>query len=121
MCIRDRAKPALSGDDADAAASTRHTLLHVLEALRRLLHPLIPFVTEELWRHVTPKLGIDAATVSLQRYPQTSEFGAEGYASAEADIEWVKAVVSAVRSIRSTLGISPSKQVSLLFLSLIHI
>ncbi len=109
------AKPALNGDDADAATSTRHTLLHVLEALLRLLHPLIPFVSEELWRHVAPKLGIDAATISLQRYPQASEFGAEGYASAEADIEWVKAVVSAVRSIRSTLGISPSKQVSLLF------
>lgn len=109
------AKPALNGDDAEAAASTRHTLLHVLEALLRLLHPLIPFVTEELWRHAAPKLGIDAATVSLQRYPQASEFDAEGYASAEADIEWCKAVVSAVRSIRSTLGISPSKQVSLLF------
>ncbi|MGN6151010.1 MAG: valine--tRNA ligase [Lysobacteraceae bacterium] len=109
------AKPALNGDDADAAASTRHTLLHVLEALLRLLHPLIPFVTEELWRHVAPKLGIDAASICARAYPQAGDFAAGGYASAEADIEWCKAVVSAVRSIRSTLGISPSKQVSLLF------
>lgn len=109
------AKPALNGDDAEAAASTRHTLLHVLESLLRLLHPLIPFVTEELWRHVAPKLGIDAASICARAYPQAADFGAEGYASAEADIEWFKAVVSAVRSIRSTLGISPSKQVSLLF------
>ena len=108
------AKPALNGDDAEAANSTRHTLLHVLESLLRLLHPLTPFVTEELWRHVAPKLGIDTTTVSLQRYPQPADFGAEGYASAEADIEWFKAVVSAVRSIRSTLGISPSKQIALL-------
>lgn len=109
------AKPALAGSDAEAADSTRHTLLHVLESLLRLQHPLTPFVTEELWRHVAPKLGIADASICVRRYPQAADFGAEGYASAEADIEWFKAVVSAVRSIRSTLGISPSKQVSLLF------
>jgi valyl-tRNA synthetase len=109
------AKPALNGEDLDAANSTRHTLLHVLESLLRLLHPLTPFVTEELWRSVAPKLGIDDASVCMRRYPQAADFGAEGYASAEADIEWFKSVVSAVRSIRSVLGISPSKQVSLLF------
>jgi valyl-tRNA synthetase len=109
------AKPALVGSDAEAANSTRHTLLHVLESLLRLLHPLTPFVTEELWRNVAPKLGIADASICVRRYPQAADFGAEGYAPAEADIEWFKAVVSAVRSIRSTLGISPSKQVSLLF------
>ncbi|MFD0724135.1 valine--tRNA ligase [Lysobacter brunescens] len=109
------AKPALAGSDAEAANSTRHTLLHVLESLLRLLHPLTPFVTEELWRHVAPKLGIADTSICVRRYPQAEDFGAEGYASAEADIEWFKAVVSAVRSIRSVLGISPSKQVSLLF------
>jgi valyl-tRNA synthetase len=108
------AKPALNGSDAEAADSTRHTLLYVLESLLRLLHPLIPFVTEELWRHVAPKLGIDGASISVRRYPQAADFAAGGYAGAEADIEWFKAVVSAVRSIRSTLGISPSKQVTLL-------
>jgi valyl-tRNA synthetase len=109
------AKPALSGSDAEAANSTRHTLLYVLESLLRLLHPLIPFVTEELWRHVAPKLGIEGTSISVRRYPQAADFAADGYAGAEADIEWLKAVVSAVRSIRSTLGISPSKQVTLLF------
>ncbi|GAA4795235.1 valine--tRNA ligase [Lysobacter hankyongensis] len=111
------AKPALNGSDAEAAHSTRHTLLYVLESLLRLLHPLIPFVTEELWRHVAPKLGIEieGASISVRRYPQAADFAADGYAGAEADIEWFKAVVSAVRSIRSVLGISPSKQVSLLF------
>jgi valyl-tRNA synthetase len=108
-------KPALNGDDQYAADSTRHTLLYVVESLLRLLHPLIPFVTEELWRQVAPRLGIDDKTVSLQPYPQAGDFAAEGYAAADADIEWLKAVVSALRSIRSTLGISPSKQVRLIF------
>src|SRR5690606_1406841 len=50
------AKPALNGGDDAAADSTRRTLLVVLEALLRLLHPLVPFVTEELWRQVAPRL-----------------------------------------------------------------
>ena len=108
------AKPALQGGDPAAAASTRRTLLRVLEALLRLLHPLIPFVTEELWRQVAPRLGIDAATVSLQHYPQAQDFDAAGYATAEADIEWLKQMVSALRRIRSELGVSPNRQVPLL-------
>jgi valyl-tRNA synthetase len=107
------AKPALNGEDQAAADSTRHTLLHVLEALLRLLHPLVPFVTEELWRSVAPKLGIDAATISLRPYPQASDFGTAD-AGAEADVEWLKAMVSALRRIRSELGVSPAKQVTLL-------
>jgi valyl-tRNA synthetase len=107
------AKPALNGDDANAAASTRHTLLYVLESLLRLLHPLVPFVTEELWRSVAPRLGIADATISLRAYPQASGFAAD-FGTAEADIEWLKAMVSALRRIRSELGVSPAKQVSLL-------
>ncbi|WP_028919834.1 valine--tRNA ligase [Pseudoxanthomonas suwonensis] len=108
------AKPALSGDDAAAAASTRHTLLHVLEALLRLLHPLVPFVTEELWRQVAPRLGIDGRSISLQAYPTPADFAAQDYAAAEADIEWLKAMVSALRRVRSELGVSPGKPVRLL-------
>ncbi|MCJ0826660.1 valine--tRNA ligase [Luteimonas sp. 50] len=107
------AKPALNGDDPAAAESTRHTLLHVLESLLRLLHPLIPFVTEELWQAVAPKLG-KSGSIMLQPYPQPGQSAAAGYARADADIEWLKALVSAVRRIRSELGVSPAKQVTLL-------
>ncbi|MFT4178127.1 MAG: valine--tRNA ligase [Thermomonas sp.] len=107
------AKPALNGDDADAANSTRHTLLHVLDTLLRLLHPLIPFVTEELWQAVAPKLG-KSGSIMTQPYPQAGELDATAYAQAEADIEWLKAQVSAIRRIRSELGVSPAKQVTLL-------
>jgi len=108
------AKPAMNGTDAAAADSTRHTLLHVLETLLRLLHPLIPFVTEELWRSVAPKLGIADATISLRPYPQAGDFAGLDFATAEADIEWLKAMVSALRRIRSELGVSPTKVVTLL-------
>jgi valyl-tRNA synthetase len=107
------AKPALNGDDAAAADSTRHTLLYVLDALLRLLHPLIPFVTEELWQAVAPRLG-KAGSIMTQAYPQFGEIDAASFAQADADIEWLKAMVSAVRRIRSELGVSPAKQVSLL-------
>lgn len=107
------AKPALQGDDAAAADSTRHTLLYVLERLLSLLHPLIPFVTEELWQQVAPKLGIAETTVMLRPYPQASDLGAD-YAQAEADVEWLKAMVSALRRVRSELNVSPQKSVGLL-------
>ena len=108
------AKPALNGEDQVAADSTRHTLLFVLERLLRLLHPLIPFVTEELWQQVAPMLGIQGETIMTQPYPQAGEIGAAGYTQADADIEWLKSMVSALRRVRSELGVSPGKQVRLL-------
>jgi valyl-tRNA synthetase len=106
-------KPALQGEDQAAANSTRHTLLYVLERLLSLLHPLIPFVTEELWQQVAPKLGVAETTVMLRPYPQASEFTGD-YAQAEADVEWLKAMVSALRKVRSELNVKPSDFVTLL-------
>lgn len=106
-------KPALNGADADDANSTRHTLLYVLEALLRLLHPLTPFVTEQLWRQVAPRLGITEDTLSLRPYPTAEEFAGD-FARAEADVEWVKSMVNALRRVRSELNVPPSKQVTLL-------
>jgi valyl-tRNA synthetase len=107
------AKPALNGDDADAAASTRHTLLYVLERLLCLLHPLVPFVSEELWRQVAPRLGLAEATIMLRPYPQAADIAGD-FAGAEADVEWLQAMVSTLRRIRSELNVPPSKQVALL-------
>ncbi|WP_447938624.1 valine--tRNA ligase [Pseudoxanthomonas mexicana] len=108
------AKPALNGDDTAAADSTRHTLLYVLESLLRLLHPLTPFVTEELWQQVAPKLGIDGGTLSLRPYPVASDFAGQDYAQADADVEWLKTMVSTLRRVRSELNVSPGKTVRLL-------
>ncbi len=108
------AKPAMLGDDTEAANSTRHTLLHVLDALLRLLHPLVPFVTEELWQAVAPKLDKTGDSIMTATYPRAGDLDTSTFAGAEADIEWLKAMVSTLRRIRSELGVSPAKQVTLL-------
>jgi valyl-tRNA synthetase len=82
--------------------------------LLSLLHPLIPFVTEELWQAVAPKLGITEQTIMLRPYPVASDFDTADYSAAEADIDWLKAMVSALRRVRSELNVAPSKLVNLL-------
>ncbi|QEE25533.1 valine--tRNA ligase [Rhodanobacter glycinis] len=106
------AKPALNGDDDAAAASTRHTLLVVLEAVLRALHPVIPFITEEVWQSVAPKLGINGDSIMQQPWPDTASLQADEAATAE--IEWFKAVLSGIRRIRSEMNISPGKVIPLL-------
>ncbi|HWT15762.1 MAG TPA: valine--tRNA ligase, partial [Patescibacteria group bacterium] len=108
------AKPALAGDDVDAANSTRHTLLFVLESVLRALHPLIPFVTEEIWQHVSPKLGIAGGQfIATQRYPQASDIAVDPAATAE--VQWLKDVLMGVRRIRGEMNISPGKVIPMLF------
>ena len=108
-------KPALNGDDTVAADSTRHTLVVVLEAILRALHPITPFITEEIWQHVAPRLGLDHGSVLRRPYPTTAEFSAATKSDAIADVQWLQAVLSGVRRIRSEMNIPPSKQIPLLY------
>ncbi len=110
------AKPALASDDTEAANSMRHTLLFALEASLRLLHPLMPFITEEIWHSIAPKLGIMGNSISTQSFPESEEFGIADN-QAVANIEWLKALVASIRSIRSEMGISPAKSIPLLWQS----
>jgi valyl-tRNA synthetase len=110
------AKPALAGDDKAAADSIRHTLLFALEATLRLLHPVIPFITEEIWHAIAPKLGIHGDSISTRSYPKAADFGNTD-ADAVADIEWLKAVVGNIRRIRSEMNIAPGKTIPLLWQS----
>jgi valyl-tRNA synthetase len=105
-------KPALNGDDAVAAASTRHTLLVVLESVLRALHPIIPFITEEIWQSVAPKLGLSEGSLMQRPWPRADEIVADDAATAE--IEWFKNVLSGIRRIRSEMNISPAKAIPLL-------
>ena len=105
-------KPALNGEDAAAAASARHTLLVVLETVLRALHPIVPFITEEIWQAVAPRLGIQAQDIMERPWPKAGERTTDEAASAE--IEWVKAVLSGIRRIRSEMNIAPGKTIPLL-------
>ena len=105
-------KPALNGDDAAAAASTRHTLLVVLETVLRALHPIIPFITEEIWQAVAPRLGIQAESIFLRAWPKADAIAADEAATAE--IEWFKDVLSGIRRIRAEMNIAPGKTIPLL-------
>jgi valyl-tRNA synthetase len=79
----------------------------VLETVLRLLHPIIPFVTEELWQQIGPLAGRSGATLMLQPWPQAT--GAVRDEEAERDMAWIMSFVLAVRRIRADLGIAPAR------------
>jgi valyl-tRNA synthetase len=107
-------KPALAGSDEAARASVRHTLLWVLETLLRALHPIIPFLTEEIWQSVAPRLELAGDSISARPYPAPGSVAHAGDAAAEADVEWLKAVLTQLRRIRSEMNVAPSRQIALL-------
>jgi valyl-tRNA synthetase len=102
-------KPVLQSDDTSVALQrgTRRTLVDVLESLLRLMHPFIPFITEEIWQQVAPRAGIDDATIMLRPYPVAGD-GA-GQDDAVEDIEWVRHFILGIRQIRGEMDISPGK------------
>ncbi len=108
------AKPLLQSETASAAAKrgTRHTLVTVLEALLRLAHPVMPFITEDIWQQVAPLAGKSGPTIMLQPYPEAESRRID--ANAEAELEWLMACVLGVRQIRSGMDIAPGKALPLL-------
>ena len=104
-------KPLVAQDEA-IARDTRATLLAVLEALMRLAHPFIPFLTEEIWQRVAPLAGTGGDTVMLAAFPQADETRVD--ASAESDVTWLQQAIIAVRNIRGELGIPPGRKLALL-------
>ena len=106
-------KPALAGDADEAEKrATRATLVEVLDAFLRLLHPIMPYLTEEIWQRVRPYLNAPAETIMLAPYPRVGEQTRDMEAVAE--MEWVQAVISGVRRIRSTMNLPPSRPLPLL-------
>ncbi|MCK5716286.1 MAG: class I tRNA ligase family protein, partial [Thiomargarita sp.] len=105
-------KPILQEGSEAAQRGTRQTLVRVLETLLRLLHPIIPFITEELWQRVAPLAGKSGDTLMLQPYPQPQSEKID--IQTEQDIEWVKQVILGVRRIRAEMNIIPSKRLPVL-------
>ncbi len=107
-------KPVLSNGSEAQLRGTRYTLVTVLEELQRLMHPIMPFITEEIWQRVAPLAGkhTEGATIMLQAFPgyQADKVDAQ----AMEDLEWVKQFIVAIRNIRGEMDISPSKPIPVL-------
>ncbi|MGB5719653.1 MAG: class I tRNA ligase family protein, partial [Woeseiaceae bacterium] len=102
-------KPVLQSDEASAALQrgTRRTLIEVLESILRLLHPIMPFITEEIWQQTAERAGIEGETIMLRPYPEAQD--EKNDPGAVEDIEWVKQFILGLRQIRGEMDISPGK------------
>ncbi|MFT6419921.1 MAG: valyl-tRNA synthetase [Porticoccus sp.] len=108
-------KPVLWDDDAAPALKkgTRRTLVRVLEATLRLAHPLMPFITEEIWQQIKGLAGAKGDTIMLQPYPEADHSRIDE--TAIADIEWLKRVIIGIRNIRGEMNITPAKHLPIYF------
>ena len=104
-------KPVLNNPQSSeqAVRGTRRTLVRVLETLLRLAHPIMPFISEEIWQRVAPLAGVHGDTIMRQAFPQpqTSDINVQ----AIEEIEWVKRFILGIRQIRGEMNISPGKPV----------
>jgi valyl-tRNA synthetase len=91
---------------------TRQTLVRALETLLRMLHPIMPFITEEIWQRVAKLAGKTGATIMREPYPLPQKDKMDSTAAAE--MRWVMAVITGVRNIRGEMDISPGKPLPLL-------
>ncbi len=102
------AKPVLQGETSAARQrGTRRTLVRVLEAVLRLAHPIMPFITEEIWQRLAPLAGVSGASIMTQPFPVPEP--SHESSDAEADIEWLQRFILGIRRIRGEMDIAPSR------------
>ena len=107
-------KPVLNNESSDPEAlrGTRQTLVRVLETMMRLAHPIMPFITEEIWQKVAGLVGKDGETIMRQPYPVSEPDRIDE--EAEAEIQWVMDFVLGIRKIKGEMNIAPGKRVPVL-------
>ncbi|MDP2523145.1 valine--tRNA ligase [Neptunomonas phycophila] len=107
-------KPVLWDENAniEAKRGTRRTLVRVLEVVLRLAHPIMPYITEEIWQQVKGLTGKEGDTIMLQPYPVADLSKRDE--QAESDIDWLKGVIVGIRNIRGEMNISPAKDLDIL-------
>jgi valyl-tRNA synthetase len=106
------AKVQLNGNIESVQRATRHTLINVLEIMLRLAHPIIPFITEELWQKISPLSGIHGESIMLQPYPK-ADLARINKAPME-KIHTLKEIISACRTLRGEMNLSPAIKIPLL-------
>jgi valyl-tRNA synthetase len=107
-------KAILFSDDASDAEKrgTRYTLIHTLEALLRALHPLAPFITEEIWQRVKLSAGVSGDAIMRSEYPAPD--AARVDSRAEPEMRWVMDFIEGVRQIRGEMDIAPGRKLTVL-------
>src|SRR3990167_550901 len=108
-------KPILLANNStsEQLRGTRHTLVNVLETLLRLLHPMMPFITEEIWQRIIPLTGNTGESIMLATYPQTDPTLIDEVA--EQELAWLQNIIITIRTIRSEMNIAPSKLLPVCF------
>ncbi len=105
-------KPILFNEEkgSDSYIAAQSTLVVVLESLMRLLHPLVPYITETIWQQIAPFCGKNSDTIMVAEYPSEGDFQLDEHA--EQAIAWLQDIVTAIRNLRSVRQVPPGNQVT---------
>lgn len=112
-------KPVIFKGNEQQQRATRKTLVDVLETLLRLMHPIMPFITETIWQRVNPLTSNAAepgASIMLQAYPLVDDTQIDE--QAQSDVEWLKQFILVIRNIRGEMDLSPNKPLNVLLRNL---
>ena len=102
-------KPVMQGDDENAKSSCRQTLYIAIDVALRLLHPFMPFITEELYQRLPRRAGDSAPSICVCKYPNSSDFSWKKNENIERDVSFMQTIIHNIRSLRSEYNLARTK------------